>query len=125
MVSLAKGKNCFAGSEVPIQASPWHNSRCIQGLNFCLTIENGQPMLKRSYDYHRSVGNNQCLLLNCDFIVWTLPDMHVETIYIDKQLWQEMTEKRKQYYYSTLEPEINPTEYLKYDCKCITLYCHT
>lgn len=68
----------------------------------------GGPTLKRNHDYYYQVIGQLAITgaSYCDFIVRTLTDMHIERIHMDMQLWQEITEKLKQYYYTTLGPEI-------------------
>ncbi len=65
-------------------------------------------MLKRNHDYYYQVIGQLGITKAsyCDFIVWTLSDIHVERIYLDACLWDEMKDKLKQYYYTTLGPEI-------------------
>lgn len=75
---------------------------------FCLTITNSEPVLKRNHDYYFQVIGQLAITgaQYCDFIVWTLIDMHIERIFIDKDLWQEMTDKLLNYYRTELGPEI-------------------
>lgn len=75
---------------------------------FCLAIKNDQPELKRSHDYYYQIIGQLAITGAgyCDFIVWTLVDMHIERVFMDKKLWQEMTDKLKNYYYTELGQEI-------------------
>ena len=65
-------------------------------------------MLKRRHDYYYQVIGQLAITnaIYCDFIDWTLTDMHIERIYMDVELWIQMIENLKQYYYTTLGPEI-------------------
>lgn len=77
---------------------------------FCLSInsDSGQPNLKRSHDYYyQIIGQLEITgAVYCDFVVWTLLDMHIERVLMDTEVWQEIIEKLKKYYCTELGPEI-------------------
>ena len=56
---------------------------------FCLSIENGEPMLRRTHDYYYQVIDQLGITKAsyCDFVVWTLSDIHIERIYIWIQIY--------------------------------------
>lgn len=98
--------NC--GSEMSIQAPAWFDSRCMQGQwispQTCWwagpTSEEPWLLLpgNRSTCYHRSSI--------CDFVTWTWSDLNAVSVCLDSQLWGDMQNKLKDYYYTSLAPEI-------------------
>ena len=65
---------------------------------FCLAFNsNDQPILKRSHDYYFQVTGQLAITgaEYCDFVVWMLVDLHIERVYMDRELWKEMTEKNE------------------------------
>ena len=42
---------------------------------------------------------------NCDFVVWTDVDIHIERIMFDVELWTDMKDKLSHFYFSTLGVE--------------------
>lgn len=76
---------------------------------FCLTISDlGEPRLKRNHDYYYQIIGQLGITgaEYCDFVVWTLLDMHIERVFMDADVWQDITKKLKEYYYTELGPEI-------------------
>ncbi len=71
-------------------------------MKFCLALENGKPMLKKNHDYYYQVIGQLAVTGAefCDFVVWTLKDVHKERVYFNKNIWQDMLDKL------TLGPEI-------------------
>ena len=76
------------------------NDAC-QDVKFCLAIEISRPTLKKNHD--QIMGQ---LAISgakfCDFVVWTLEDIHIKREYMDKDIWQNMLDKLMKYYYTTL-----------------------
>ena len=83
------------------------NDAC-QDVKFCLAIENSRPTLKKNNDYYYQIMGQLAIsgAKFCHFVVWTLEDIHIERIYLDKDIWQDMLDKLMKYYYTTLGPEI-------------------
>ena len=79
-----------------------------QDTKLCLAIENGRFTLKKNHDYYYQIMGQLAIAGAefCDFVVWTLEDMHIERIYLNKDIWQDMLDKLQKYYYTTLGPEI-------------------
>lgn len=76
---------------------------------FCLKINNlEQPQLKTSHDYYYQIIGQLGITgaEYFDFIVWTLVDVHIQRMFMDIELWQEMTKKLEKFYYTELGPEI-------------------
>lgn len=84
-------------------------AQACQDSDFCLAINSSdQPVLKQSHDYYFQIIGQLAITgaEYCDFIVWTLVDIHIERIFIDPVLWKEMTDKLNHYYHTELGPEI-------------------
>ena len=64
--------------------------------------------LKRTHDYYYQIIGQIALSKAqfCDFIVWTNLEIHIERIFPDGRLWEEMVEKLAHFYYTTLGVEI-------------------
>ena len=72
---------------------------------FCLyTNDSGQVQLKRAHNYYYQISGQLALTgaQCCDFIVWTMVEMHIERIFLDDNLWKEMVTKLSHFYYTTL-----------------------
>ena len=76
---------------------------------FCLyTDESGLQQLKRTHDYYYQIIGQIALTgaQFCDFIVWTNLEIHVERIFPDNELWEQMVAILAHFYYTTLGVEI-------------------
>ena len=58
---------------------------------FCLELGNGAPKLKRQHPYfHQSQGIVAITEINkLDFVVYTLKDMHIQTILFEQGKWNK------------------------------------
>jgi len=79
--------------------------------NFCLEERDNELKLKQTNEIYYQI-QGQLNILNkpwCDFVLRrTNPyDIHVERIYRNKQVWQEMVPKLSAFYYKFLLPELS------------------
>ena len=76
--------------------------------NFHLELVDGQAQLRKTHDYYFQVTGQLAITeaAFCDFVTWTCNDLHVVRVYLDSQLWGEMLKKVKDFYYTSLAPEI-------------------
>ena len=80
---------------------------CVDG-SFCLACVDNTIMLKRTHDYYYQVTGQLALTgaQFCDFVIWTEVDMHVERIYLDSELWEDIVKKLTHFYNTCLGLEI-------------------
>ena len=64
--------------------------------------------LKKTHNYYQVQGELACLNLPwCDFVIWTLVDMHVERIHFDLEFWAQRCHPSLYYFYhSIILPEL-------------------
>ena len=64
--------------------------------------------IKQTHDYYYQVIGQITLTgaQFCDFIVWTNLEIHIERIFPDNELWEDMAAKLAHFYYTTLGIEI-------------------
>ena len=76
--------------------------------SFCLANADNTIMLKRTHDYYYQVTGQKALTgaQLCDFIVWTEVDVHIERIYFNAELWDNMKLKLAHFYHTCLGIEI-------------------
>ena len=77
--------------------------------NFPCEAEEDSVHLKTNHDYYYQV-QGQLAILNltwCDFVVWTVRDMHIERIYFNEKFWKERCyPKLFSFYYGIILPEL-------------------
>ena len=77
------------------------NQAVAQVTGFCLTETDGKVELKRKHNYYCQV-QGQLLVTGapfCDFVVYTQCDVHIETIFADRDFQNQMMEKLASFYY--------------------------
>ncbi|CAC5412409.1 unnamed protein product [Mytilus coruscus] len=73
----------------------------MQGADFCLELSENGPRLKSNHDYFIQV-QGQLLVTGsqfCDFVVYTKKDIHIERIYPDKAVMQDILDKLADFYF--------------------------
>ena len=79
--------------------------------NFFCELNEGDKRihLKKNHNYYYQV-QGQMAILNlpwCDFVVWTLKDIHVERIFFDETFWtKQCYPKLHDFYYGIILPEL-------------------
>ena len=75
---------------------------------FCCEEKDGQIVLKRKHVYYFQIQGQLGVTKRkwCDFVIWTMKDLHIERIEADEELWMRMREKLKLFYLRCVVPEI-------------------
>lgn len=75
---------------------------------FHLQLIGGQVQLRKNHDYYFQVMGQLAITeaAFCDLVTWTCNDVHIIRIYLDNLLWGDMLKKLKDFYITSLGPEI-------------------
>lgn len=75
---------------------------------FCCEINKDQVQLKRNHNYYYQVQAQMALTNSswCDFVIWTLSDIHIERISFNEQFWQDCLVKVIEFYQKFVLPEL-------------------
>lgn len=81
---------------------------CKKSSFFCEQIAS-EIHLKKTHNYYHQVQGQMAILELpwCDFIVWTLCDIHIERIYFDQSFWNDKCyPKLYSFYFGIILPEL-------------------
>lgn len=75
---------------------------------FCLKKEGGRLQLKHTHEYYYQIQLQMhvCNVTNCFFLVWTLKDMAMLRLSLDKQFLLSVIPKLKRFYFDELLPAL-------------------
>ena len=76
--------------------------------SFCLEKKDGKILLKRSHNYYYQVIGQLGITgaVSCYFVVWTLNDVFIEEVILDKEFWSCMQHILKSFYCNHLGKKI-------------------
>lgn len=79
-----------------------------KSLDFCLHMATGAMRLKTDHDFYYQVQAQLHITKKkyCDFVVWTLTNIHVERIFPAQKFWQRCVEVSSDFYVHAVLPEL-------------------
>lgn len=79
-----------------------------KSLEFCLHLAAGAMRLKTDHEFYYQVQAQLHITKKkyCDFVVWTVTNIHVERIFPDQEFWQSCVEVSSEFYVHAVLPEL-------------------
>ena len=95
--------------------------------SFCVSLEDGKPMLKTNHDYYFQIQGQMAVtgIHICDFVVWTPKNFITITVGFDETFWRtKYFPFLTNFYFNIMLPEIVYPKYpeLSIDYSQVPLY---
>ncbi|XP_038045000.1 uncharacterized protein LOC119725695 isoform X1 [Patiria miniata] len=76
--------------------------------NTCLVANDNEVSLDRKHAYMYQVQTqiHTCSVDYADFVLWTNTDVHIERVEPDANMWDEILEKSREFFYKAVLPEL-------------------